>query len=79
MRLHVRLYGTSRPSGDEGGSGEGFWVELPDGALVKDLLDRLNLAGTNKGVVISEGRILAEDAVLSDRAELGVFQPLAGG
>ncbi len=44
MRLHVRLYGTLRPSGNEGESKKGLWIELPDGALVKDLLEARALA-----------------------------------
>ncbi|MCF8063043.1 MAG: MoaD/ThiS family protein [Deltaproteobacteria bacterium] len=79
MRLHARLYGTLNPSGDEGGSGEGAWIELPEGALVRDLLDRLGIPEDKKAVVVSEGRVLAEDAVLRDRAEVRVFQPIAGG
>jgi len=54
-------------------------MELPDGASVENLLKRLGIPETKKVVVISEGRVLSRDALLRDRAGVGVFQPMAGG
>ncbi len=79
MRLHVTLYGTLRSDGERAGGDAGFWIELPDGACARDLLERLRSPAAGKGVVIHEGRILGPDAALRDGAFVGVFQPMAGG
>jgi sulfur carrier protein ThiS len=79
MRLQVTLHGTLQDSAGGGESKEGVWMELPDGASVENLLKRLGIPETKKVVVISEGRVLSRDALLRDRAGVGVFQPMAGG
>ena len=79
MRLRVKLYGTLRGEGEPAEGNGGSWVELPEGASVRDLLDRLRLSKAQAGVVVSVGRVLAPDARLRDGDVVSVFQPLAGG
>ena len=79
MRIHVTLHGTLRAASGDRAAEQGVWMELREGASVQDLLERLGVPETTKAVVISEGRVLSRDALLRDRAGVGVFQPLSGG
>jgi len=79
MRLRVTLHGTLQSSAGDGRSNGAVRIELPDGASVENLLERLGIPEARRAVVISEGRVLSRGAVLRDRADVGVFQPMAGG
>jgi molybdopterin synthase sulfur carrier subunit len=79
MRIRAKLYGTlSQQFPDYRGS-EGIEVEIPDGATVKDLLDRLGISESKKAVVAMEGRILKGDDTIRHGVPVQIFNAIHGG
>ena len=79
MRVNVKLFGTLGQRFPGYQHEQGMEVEIPDGARVKDLLAHLEISKSFGGVVAVEGRLLTEDAILENGAEVNVFQSVFGG
>ena len=54
-------------------------IEISDGARVKDLLSLLEIPESKGAIVISEGRLLADEDLLEEGVCLNVFQAIRGG
>ncbi|GIW41317.1 MAG: hypothetical protein KatS3mg076_1894 [Candidatus Binatia bacterium] len=74
VQLHAQLKKFLPP--ETGGRTE---VEVPDGATVAQVIERLGIPPKHAGMTVSGDRSLEPDAVLADGAHLDVFPPLAGG
>jgi len=79
LRMRVKLYATlGRYSGSRA-PGVPFEVELPNGATVADLVNRLNLPGEEVKVAFVNGRARPMDWRLEPGDEVGIFPPVGGG
>ena len=54
-------------------------LDLPDGCCVRDALARLEIPADVPRILVLDGTVTTEDAVLRAGQTLGVFPPLAGG
>ena len=79
IRVKVKLFATLRRYYPELGIGEGIEVELPDGATVGQLVNRLGLPADHVRVVFVNGISRDESHPLSDGDEVGMFPPVGGG
>jgi sulfur carrier protein ThiS len=58
---------------------KGLSVEIPDGAMVEDLVDHLRMPKSQTWMVVLDGRILKSDVVLMHNACLYVVPAVFGG
>ena len=79
MKLHVKLYGTLSQQVPGYQHSQGVEVVIPDGASVKDFLDRLKISNNQGAVVIMDGQILKADDTMRDGVPIHVLQSLSGG
>jgi len=61
------------------GIGQPFPVELPEGATIGDLINRLGLPPEQVKIVFVNGLVRTPEHVLADGDELGIFPPVGGG
>jgi len=79
MKMRVKLYGTLSQRFPGYQHPQGMEVEIPDGAMVKDLLALLEISESEGAVVAMEGRILKADDKMGCGAHVHVLQPIHGG
>jgi sulfur carrier protein ThiS len=79
MKMRVKLYGTLSQLFPGYQHAQGFEVEIPDGATVRDLLALLEISESQKAVVAMEGRIRKPDDKIRRGAPVHVFQAIHGG
>ncbi len=79
MKIRVKLFGILGQRFPGYHHEQGMDVEIPDGARVKDLLAHLEISKSFGGVVAVEGKLLSEDAILGNEAEVNIFQSVFGG
>ena len=79
MKVKVKLYGTLRRRFPDYQHSQGLEVEIPDGAMAKDLLALLEIPESQGAVIIVEGRVLAADDEIRDGVFLNVVQAMSGG
>jgi len=81
ITVKVKLFATLRHlAGPPGlGIGQPFPAELPAGATVGQLIERLRLPPDEVKIVFVNGLTRTPDHVLADGDELGIFPPVGGG
>ncbi len=79
MRVRVKIYATLGRHIPDVAPGIPFEVELPDGATVGDLVNRLNLPREEVKVAFVNGRARPIDWRLQANDEVGIFPPVGGG
>lgn len=79
MKVRVGIFGTFRQRFPNYRPSQGMEVELPEGAMVKDLLALLDLSESQGAVVIAGGRVLKADARLQRGVPVNVMQAIDGG
>jgi len=79
VTVRVKLFATLRRHYPDLGVGEAMDVELPAGATVGDLVERLRLPADQVKVVFVNGVVRDEGHTLADGDEVGVFPPVGGG
>jgi molybdopterin synthase sulfur carrier subunit len=79
MRVHTKLFATLVRLVPDTTSGIPFDVELPDGATVAALVDRLGLPADEVRMVFVNGRARSMDWVLNPDDDVGIFPPVGGG
>jgi len=79
MKVKVKLYGTLSQRFPGYQHSQGIEVEIPDGAMVKDLLALLEISESQGAVVIMEGRVLKADDKMQCGAPVNVLQSIQGG
>jgi molybdopterin synthase sulfur carrier subunit len=77
--VHVKLFATLRRQYPDVGIGESMPVELPDGATVERLIERLRLPADQIKIVFVNNIVQRERYTLSDGDEVGIFPPVGGG
>jgi len=79
MRVRVKLFATLSRHLAGGMPGTPFETEVPDGATVADLMNRLNLPREEVKVAFINGRTRPLDWPLEPGDEAGFFPPIGGG
>jgi len=79
MQLRVKLFGTLSGRVQGYDPEHGLEVVLPDGARVRDLMDRLEIDAAELNVVTVDGKILKPDAELKDGVCAHVIPAVFGG
>lgn len=79
MKIIVKLYGTLRDNYPDYQDASGIEVELPNGAIVKDLFANLNISGSQGAVVTMNSRILKDDDKIPGNANVQILQTVHSG
>ncbi len=79
MKVKVTLYATLIRYHPEDKRNEPFAVELPEGATVKDLLDKVGIKAEEAKQVFIRHRSRPDDYTLEDGDEVAIFPPVGGG
>jgi len=79
MKIRVRLFGTLPRQYPDYDPSQGFEVEIPDGAKVKDLLARLEIFASDGGMVTVDNLVALDDDALKDGVSVRIFQTAFGG
>ncbi len=79
MRVTVKLFATLTRFKSGAKAGRPFEVDLPDGAVVKDLIDQLMIPAEETKIVFINNIIRENDAKLNDGDVVGMFPPVGGG
>ncbi len=78
--MQVKLFGLLVREVPHYDLSQGLEMNLPEGAHVSELLERLGLSGSRKGIIaISEGKALKADDALSEGKQISLFSQIAGG
>ncbi len=78
IHIEVRLYATLRRYAPTGGD-EALALELPAGATVRHLVERLQLPAAEVNKVFINYRAVPEEHVLQEGDRVGIFPLVAGG
>lgn len=79
MQVHVKLYGTLGKHVAGYDHRRGLALDVPEGATVADLLNRLAVPLKRVGVVSVDGHLVGKRASLEPGALVKVFHPIFGG
>ncbi len=79
MRVTVKLFATLVRFKDGSRAGKPFEVELPEGAVVHDLIDHLQIPPEETHVVFVNNVIEEHRSALNDGDVIGMFPPVGGG
>lgn len=79
MQVEVRLYGVLRKYLPNTRPGEGYKVDLPEGATVADLMSALGMPVDDVNQAFVNGQTVDLAHVLADGDNVRVFSPLGGG
>lgn len=79
MKVKVKLYGTLSLNYPGYRPSHGLEIEIPDGAVVSDLLSLLDIPEEKGAVAIVNGRVIKEDDKIQDGVSVDIFQSIQGG
>ncbi len=79
MQVTVTLYATLIRYHPEDKRNESFAVELPEGATVKDLLDKVGIKENEAKQVFIRHRSRPDDHPLEEGDKVAIFPPVGGG
>lgn len=74
IHVTVKLFATLRENREKE-----MIMELPDGAAIKDIIERLSIPERDAAILMINGRGAKLDAILQDNDTLSIFPPLGGG
>jgi molybdopterin converting factor small subunit len=79
VQVQVKLFATLRRFAPDVPPGKVCAVDLPDGATLQDLVNRLGIPSEETKVAFVNGRAQEMDFVLKPGDEVGIFPPIGGG
>lgn len=79
MKVRVKLFGLLPGRFPGYDSKQGIEIDLPEDAMVKDLLTRLVIPQSQKVIVTVDGKVLKMDNLFKNRSDVFIFQGIAGG
>jgi molybdopterin converting factor small subunit len=79
MRVTVKLFATLVRFKVGSRTGSPFEVELPEGSVVQDLIDLLEIPAEETHIVFINNTIEEHDSLLNDGDVVGMFPPVGGG
>lgn len=78
MRIRVQVFGELMESLKDSAGGR-LDLEVPEGADIKTLLDRLGLAAGYVGVILVNGKFSNRDVLLNQDDQVQIIPQLEGG
>jgi molybdopterin synthase sulfur carrier subunit len=79
MRVTVRIYATLCRYVPGVFAGTPIEIELPNGATVADLIERVEIPAREVKIAFVNGRTQSLDWLLKSGDEAGIFPPIGGG
>lgn len=79
MNVRVKLFATLGRFSGQKLPGTPFQMELPEGAVLADLVRRLNLPEDEVKICFVNGRVQELDYALNSGDDIGIFPPVGGG
>ena len=79
IQVRVKLFATLGRYALNGVAGAPFEMDFSEGAILDDLVDRLNLPRDEVKVFFVNGRARPKDWILKPGDEVGIFPLVAGG
>lgn len=79
MRVTVKLFATLVRFRDGARTATPFEVDLPEGAIVQDLIDQLKIPAGETHVIFINNIIEEANSKLKDGDVVGMFPPVGGG
>lgn len=82
IRVQLKLYGSLRrykPDDLEGGSRQPFKMQVPEGAIVADVLSALDIGQGFVAAVAINGMAATMESSLHEGDDIRLFPPSAGG
>lgn len=79
MRVTVKLFATLVRYKEGAHAATPFEMDLPDGAIVQDLIDQLKIPPGETHVIFINNIIEEASAKLKDGDVVGMFPPVGGG
>ena len=79
MQICVKLYGTLSDDHAHADAGQPFDVDLPQQAVVRDLIRFLHISPKRIGIVTVNGKLAKSNQKLRHNDQVQMFQPIAGG
>lgn len=79
MLIQVKLFATLRRYAGDTSPGQPIPVELPTGATLQDLVERLGIPPDDTKVTFVNGRAQELNWVLQPGDDVGIFPPIGGG
>lgn len=79
MHVTVRLYATLHRYGPGEQAGTPFEIELPEDAILLNLIDQLKIPPEETRITFVNGIIQERDWRLKDGDQVGMFPPIGGG
>lgn len=70
----VRLFATLRENREKE-----MIMDLPDGAAIKDIIERLGIAQKDAAILMVNGRGAKLDTILKENDTVSIFPPVGGG
>ena len=77
--IEVALFATLRKYGPSGGGSSAFWLDVPAGTTVDNLLELLGIPVTETKQAFVNSLRQEGDYVLQDNERVAIFPPIAGG
>ncbi|MBT4290111.1 MAG: hypothetical protein HOD92_22535 [Deltaproteobacteria bacterium] len=75
----MKLFGTLSNQWPDYDHEKGLIIELPEGAIINDLINSLKLGSSRIGMVCINNQKVNPDDTLIAEAEISIFQPICGG
>lgn len=79
MRVRVKLFASLSRFANGARPGAPLVIELPEGATLADLIQRLQIPAEEAKLTFVNGRACPPDWQLQPGDEIGIFPPIAGG
>jgi len=79
MNVKVRLFGTLGKKFPDHDPLNGFEIEIPEGASVGDLFDRLDIPKSGIGLVSVQDRLVKPGKILKQGDVIRIYRPIFGG
>lgn len=74
MNITVKLFANLRLYNEKE-----MTMRLPEGALVTDILERLNISTEDVSIIMINGRSKELDTIISENDTVSIFPPVGGG
>jgi molybdopterin converting factor small subunit len=79
ISIEVALFATLRKYRPGGGASSAFWLDVPDGTTIDQLLELLGIPATEAKQTFVNRHHQEGEYVLQDRERAAIFPPIAGG
>ena len=79
MQIKVKLYGTLGRNLPDHDPIDGLTCDLPDGASVLDLIERLGVPRKKVGIISVDGSLVKDSWVLTAGNFVRLYRPIFGG